>query len=92
MSFTSTYNVVSVGTSATVIMAANNERKGSIIVNNSSQTVYLGMDASVTTANGLPVAMNASMNNSGQNEVWKGNIYGIVAGTTADCRFWEWGP
>ena len=92
MSFVSNYGVISVGTNATLILAANNERKGSLIFNNSNQTVFLGMDTSVTTSNGLPLVASGTFNNSGQNEVWKGAIYGIVAGTTADCRFWEFGP
>lgn len=92
MSFVSTYNTVTVTTAATQIVAANTERKGCIIVNTSNQTVFLGMDSSVTTATGLPVAANASFNNSGTNDAWRGAIFGVVSGTTADCRFWEWGP
>lgn len=86
------YGTITVTNAATSILAANNERKGSLIFNASNQTVYLGMDSSVTTSNGLPLLANASMQNSGQNEVWKGAIYGIVASATADCRFWEFGP
>lgn len=85
----STFNTVSVASTATRILAANLERRGSLLFNNSNQTVYLGMDASVTTANGFPLPTNASMSNSGPNEVWKGAIYGVVASSTADIRFWE---
>lgn len=86
----STYGTVSVGSTATIILAANLERRGSLLFNNSAQTVYLGMDASVTTANGFPLLSNASMQNSGPNALWKGAIYGIVASSTANCRFWEY--
>lgn len=91
MSFVSTYNAVTISSTASAVMLANNERKGSLVYNNGSVTIYLGMDANVTSSNGLPVASNASFNNSGQNEVWKGNIYAITASSTADVRFWEWG-
>jgi hypothetical protein len=73
-------------------MAANNERKGSIIVNNGSVTIYLGMDASVTSSNGLTLLAGEKFNNSGQNAVWKGNIYGITASSSSDIRYWEFGP
>jgi hypothetical protein len=86
----SSYNTVSVGSTATLILAANLERRGSLLFNNSNQTVYLGMDVGVTTSNGFPLLSNASMQNSGPNAVWKGVIYGIVSSSTADCRFWEW--
>lgn len=86
----SSYNTITVTTAATQILPANLERRGCLIANTSNQTVYIGMDASVTTSNGLPIAANSTFSNSGPNEVWKGSIYGIVAGTTADCRFWEW--
>lgn len=85
----STYGSITVATTATLILASNLERRGSILVNNSNQTVYLGMDAAVTTSNGLPLAASSTMQNSGPNEVWKGAIYGVVAGTTANVRFWE---
>jgi len=92
MAFASTYNTVSVAATATVIMASNPERKGCIIFNTANQTVFLGMDASVTTSTGLPLPANSSLSNSGFGEAWKGAIYGIVVSNTADCRYWEWGP
>lgn len=86
------YGTVSVGSSATRIIASNNNRRGSLIFNVSAGTVYLGMDVNVTIANGYPLLQNASFTNSGQNAVWKGAIYGIVASGSSDCRTWEFEP
>ena len=88
----SQYNTVSVGNTATLILAANNNRRASMIINTSAGTVFIGMDVNVTTANGFPLLQNGSFNNSGQNAVWKGVIYGIVASGTSDVRFWEFEP
>lgn len=88
----SSYGTVSVASTATLILASNNNRRGSMVTNTGTGTVYLGMNSAVTTATGLPLLQNGSFNNSGQNEVWKGNVYGIVASGTSDCRTWEWEP
>lgn len=92
MSFISNSGAVSVGSTATLILAANSERKGSLIANNGASSLFLGMTAGVTTSNGMPIASGATFNNSGQNAVWKGAIWGIVTSGTVDTRFWEWGP
>jgi len=91
MSFISTYNAVSVGSTATLIMAANNERKGCVIFNNGTNTIYLGMDSAVTSSTGLPILANATFSNSNLQALWRGAIYAITASSTSDVRFWEWG-
>ncbi|KKK85414.1 hypothetical protein LCGC14_2773540 [marine sediment metagenome] len=78
---TISYGAVSVGDTATVILVEQSTRTGLIIVNNSTQTVYLGGDA-VSTANGLPLVEGASYGN----QDWVGAIYGIVAAGTSDVR------
>ena len=86
-----TYGAVSVSTNPTVILASNPQRRGCLIVNNeTSATIYLGFDTSLTTANGLPLAAGASLNNSDDSALWRGVIYGIVGSATADVRYWEW--
>lgn len=91
MSFISNYNAVSVGSTATLIMSANNERKGCLIFNNGANTIYLGMASNVTSTTGLPLAANATFSNSDLHALWRGAIYGITASSTSDTRFWEWG-
>jgi hypothetical protein len=90
--FVSDYGAVSVASTATLIVASNPLRKGCLIVNNGAATIYLGMDANVTTVNGLPIASNGVFNNSGLNDAYRGDIWGIIASSTADVRFWEYGP
>lgn len=84
-----TYNTVSVGATATAIIAAANNRRGLIISNASTQTVYIGPDASITTANAIPLLPNSSIHMDTQ-FMWRGAIYGIVASDTADVRYWWW--
>lgn len=87
----STYGAVTVGTSATLILPANGYRKGCEIRNNfSNVTFYIGMDENVTASNGLPIVPGESFNTSGERTGWRGNIYGVVASGSADCRYWEW--
>jgi hypothetical protein len=90
VSFISNYAAVSLTSSASLIVVANNQRKGILIVNNGAGTAYFGMDVNVTTSNGLPITANGSLNLTGLYDAWRGNIYGISA-STSDIRFWEWG-
>jgi hypothetical protein len=84
------YGAVTVTTVATLILAANGKRLNSLIANNASQTVFLGPDSSVTTANGIPLQAGTMLKeDSGTERVWTGDVYGIVAATTADVRYWE---
>lgn len=73
---------VSVTTVATLILAANGSRAVANIANVSSQTVYMGRDATVTTANGWPLAAGSNLEDRETTDAW----YGIVAATTADVR------
>lgn len=84
------YNSATITTSATRIVSLKNTRRGTLIFNNSSQTVYLGMDNLVTTSNGLPLVSNATFMSSGYLDIWRGDVWAIVAATTSDVRFWDW--
>lgn len=80
---------VSVGTGATLIVAANNQRHSLLIGNNSIQTLFIG-DSTVTTANGIPVPIGGTfLEDAGGTSNWKGDIYGIVASNTSDVHWWE---
>lgn len=82
---TGTYNQVTVGTSATEIKAANSDRLFLVIRNHSSTNVFIGLNDSVTTANGVLL---------GEREVieiayYTGAIYGIVASGSATVSYIE---
>lgn len=81
---------VSVGSTATLVVNANNLRGAIAIVNNSSVTIYIGPSTSVTTANGIPILPSGNMTVGGYAEVWRGAVYAIVATGSADLRYWEW--
>jgi len=90
MSFVSTYNAITVQSSgSTLIIAANNERRGFVIKNNGGVIIYIGFDANVSTSTGLVILPQDSMTVNGD-RVWRGAIYGIAASSTADVRYWEW--
>lgn len=84
-----TYNTVSVGTAASVVVAANTWRRGITVYNGGSVTIYLGPDASITTANAIPVIAGGSYDFNGF-EVYKGTLYGISGSAAQDVRYFEW--
>lgn len=84
------YGSITVQATATKIVAADNNRHSLLLHNNGTQTVFIGPDASVTTSNGFPITQKSSLSSdSGGVSLFKGDIYGIVASSTADMRYWE---
>ena len=80
---------VTVGNTATLIVAANSARLSLVIQNNGSATVYLGPSASVSASNGIPLLTGGSFQeDSGGARMYQGDIYGISA-TSSDVRYWE---
>jgi hypothetical protein len=84
------YGAVTVGNTATLIVAANCARQELTLVNNSSSVdIFVGPDASVSVANGIP--LYASQRNDrwkGPGGSWLGAVYGICS-SSADIRYWE---
>lgn len=79
------------------IVAANKRRTELRVFNNGSATIFLAENNSLTTSTGYPLA-------SGKERVWKmegaawpdrdallytGAVFGIVASSTVDLRYWE---
>lgn len=83
------YNTVTVQTSATQILAANNGRRGFVIYNNGNNLMYLGFDSSVATTTGLPILPQSSFELNGD-RCWRGAVYGIAVTSSDDVRYWEW--
>ncbi len=84
------FNNVSVGTSATLIVAANTKRRNLSVTNNSSSTdVFIGPDTTITTSNAIPLYTFSTRDQDRIPEGWQGPVYGIVASGTADVRYWE---
>ena len=80
---------VTVGNTATLIVAANTARLSLIIENNGSVPVYIGQDASVSVSNGIVLKPNGNLTeDSGGARMYQGDIYGITA-SSADVRVWE---
>ncbi len=81
---------VSVGTSATKILSANTQRQSFIITNNEDdETVYLGPDNTVTTIDGIPIFAKGFMASDKGFNLYRADIFGIVASGTADVRVWD---
>ena len=87
-----THAAVSVTTNPTLIIGANPNRQGVIISNNTNASLYCGPDSSLTTSDGIVVPGNGTLILSAQGELYKGDIYGIVASSTNDVRYMEWTP
>tara|TARA_R100000306_G_C4353347_1_gene131335 strand:- start:772 stop:1059 length:288 start_codon:yes stop_codon:yes gene_type:complete len=85
---------VSVGTSATLLIAKNDARIHLILQNLGSQEVYLGDSSGVTTSNGIRWANTNTLFEMSHNAepfmfYYRGDIYGIVASGTGNVRVWE---
>ena len=80
---------VSVGTTATLILAANTARISYFIINNHSAAIFVAEDNTVTTVNGLPLGSGGALSEDQGERLFKGDIFGIVATATADVRVWE---
>jgi hypothetical protein len=84
------YSSVTVGNTATLLVAANTARLSLVIENNGSVTVYLGPDTSVSSSNGIPLLADGSFQeDSGGARMYQGDIYGVTASDTSDVRVWE---
>lgn len=74
----------------TLIIAPNPARLGVILTNTGTQTVYIGQDTTVTSANGVPLKQDSTLTeDNGGTKMYCGPIYGITATSTADVRYWE---
>lgn len=81
---TGSYGAVSIGTTATSIIAANTNRKGYVVQNLGPDKLYIGFDANVTSDNGIEVPVGGVF--AGND--YTGDLYGISAGTS-DVRYME---
>lgn len=83
------FGTVTVGTTATLIKPANSSRIALIITpNTSGKIIFIGLDNSVTTANGIQLNQD-DVFTIDQNNLYTGAIFGIVATGTIDIRFIE---
>lgn len=85
----STYGVVSVGSSATLVHATQSARRNIWFFNNGSATMYCGFDSSVTTSNGMPFLTMTGGTSEGDGVAFQSQLYCIVATGTTDVRWWE---
>jgi len=84
------FNTITVTTSATLIVAANTQRRNLTVVNSSETAiVFIGPDSTITTSNAIPLYETQTQNQDRVPEGYQGDVYGIVASGTADVRFWE---
>jgi len=84
------FNTVTVTTTATEIVDANNGRTMLIIANDGGAKIYIGPTSSVTTSNGIPMFAGEKLTRDHFPEGYKGSVYGIVSSGTVDVRYWEY--
>jgi len=80
---------VSVGTTPTLIIPVNARRTSFYLLNNGTNEMYIGENSSVTVATGFPLAAASQVSEDEGSNVYKGDIYGIVAAGTEEARYWE---
>lgn len=83
---------VTVGTTATLVIPANVRRTSFYLLNNGAESMFVGETASATTvAAGFPLAASSQVSEDEGNNVYKGDVFAIVAVGTEEARFWERG-
>jgi hypothetical protein len=82
---TNTTTTVQPTGTATLIVNVNANRAGLLIYNAGSVVVYIGQSSSVTTSNGIPLAVNASLEDTRSKDSW----YAITDGGTGNLRVIE---
>ena len=76
---------VSVGLTAVQVLALNTSRRVALISNNGAALIYLGKDNTVTTANGMNLAIGAALTDTEAGGAWW-----AISGTAAqDVRLIE---
>lgn len=84
------YGKVSVGNTATLIIAENVKRQALYLCNAGiSPDIFLGQDSNVTASTGFPLFSGSTKDMTKNFPLWNGPIYGISSSGTADIRFWE---
>lgn len=82
----SNYGTASIGGTAALLLDVRARRETAIIQNNhATQTLHLGNDANVTTANGLKIAAGGSVTLEG----YQGAIWAIGSGAATTVNYWE---
>lgn len=91
---TGTYGGVKISSVATLIAASNPDRKYAIIRNMSGTRIYIGFDSLITASlgsadSGLPLEDGEAFEVT-QINLYKGDIYGITGGGTAEVNKLLW--
>jgi len=84
------YGSKTITTAATLIVGANAKRQVLMIVNHSSKICFIGPDASITTATGIPLYEYSSKENTKAIGYYLGDVYAIASDVgNSDVRYWE---
>ena len=75
---------------ATLILPQSVKRTSFYMFNNGAQRVFIGETAAqATVLTGFPLEPFSQFSEDEGNNIWKGDIWGITAGTTEEIRYWE---
>ena len=81
---------ITVTTSSTQIVAANPKRRGVAVTNNGTATIWIGLASENSAAELTPLFQSEKMTMAGDDEAYKGAIWGVVEAGTQDARFLEY--
>jgi hypothetical protein len=77
---------VTMSGAAAMIMDFDADRRGHMLKNTGSVTVYLGPSNILSTADGIPVAAGATITLDPQGACYAGQIWGMTAGAAGEIR------
>lgn len=80
---------ITITTTATQIVAANEKRQSIVMSNNGTTTIYFGPNTSITTNYVAIVAGGTFAEDRGGGRMWMGDIYGVVSIATGTIGYWE---
>lgn len=83
------YTQVTVTTSPTLIVAANNSRRQLIVDNQgSTNSVYFGPNTSIASNNTVKLLPGANLTSDGN--AFLGSLYGVTSAGSSVVGVWEW--
>ncbi len=85
----SQYGATTISATASVLLNANNARRGFVIANNGAVTIYVGLDATVSSSTGIQLLSQDRFDENGQ-DCYRGAMWAVTSTGSSDIRFWEW--
>ena len=87
------FGSTTVTSTAEKILSADPKRKGFILDNSSTVTVFLGFNNTVTatgSTKGISLRADSTLTNAALDENYRGDVFAITASSNATVEKWDW--